>query len=350
MSTVAQRVGAEELASRPRQSWRVDAVTMLLSTWLLVGVVVDGWAHNNLAALETFFTPWHALFYSGFLASAGWILGVAARTRTAGRHGLAALPAGYDLAVVGVMVFAVGGIGDFLWHTIFGIEQDVQALFSPTHLLLFAGMALIMSTPLRAAWTDPAGAAAPSYRRFLPVVASATVTTVLVALFFMYWAAFIQTVGADYLDEYNEHALLNGMASVLATNLILLAPLLLLARRWRLPFGTATTIYGGVGVLIGAVDGFHHPAMLVAAVVAGLLVDGLLQVLRPSAGRPRRFWAAGALVPLTTWSVYFAAVARTAGIGWSAELWTGAIAWACLLGLALAVLMLPPAVPSAAPR
>jgi len=347
--TIAQRVGADELASRSRLSWRVDAVTMLLSTWLLSGVVVDGWAHNNLAALETFFTPWHALFYSGFLATAGWILAIAARTRAAGPHGLAALPAGYDLAVAGVVVFAVGGIGDLLWHTIFGIEQDVQALFSPTHLLLFAGMALIMSTPLRAAWSDPAGEATPGYRRFLPVVASATLTTVLVAFFFMYWAAFIQMVGADYLDEYS-HALLDGVASVLATNLILLAPLLLLARRWRLPFGTATTIYSSVGVLIGAVDAFHHRAMLVAAVVAGLVVDGLLHVLEPSAGRPRRFWAAGALVPLATWSVYFAAVARTAGIGWSAELWTGTIAWACLLGLVLSVLMLPPPVPSATLR
>ena len=47
---------------------------MLLGTWLLVGVMVDGWAHNNLEALETFFTPWHALFYSGFVATAGWVL------------------------------------------------------------------------------------------------------------------------------------------------------------------------------------------------------------------------------------------------------------------------------------
>jgi hypothetical protein len=349
MSTIAQPVGADEHESRPRRPWRVDAVTMLLSTWLLIGVVVDGWAHNNLEALETFFTPWHALFYSGFLATAGWILAVAARARTSGRHGLAALPAGYDLAVVGVVVFAVGGLGDLGWHTIFGIEQDIQALFSPTHLLLFVGMALILSTPVRAAWTDPAGETTPSYLRFLPVVASATLTTVLVAFCFMYWAAFTWMVGVNSLDEYTEYALVNGVASVLATNLILLAPLLLLARRWRLPFGTATTIYGGVGVLIGAVDAFHHPAMLVAAVVAGLVVDGLLHVLLPSPARPRRFWAAGALVPLATWGAYFAAVARIGGIGWSAELWTGTIAWACLLGLALSVLMLPP-VPSATPR
>jgi hypothetical protein len=307
--------------------------------------VVDGWAHNNLQALETFFTPWHALFYSGFVATAGWVVATATRARQPERSGLAAFPAGYGLAVVGVVVFAVGGAGDLTWHSIFGIEQDVEALFSPTHLLLFAGMALILSTPLRAAWSDPGEPAAPGYRRFLPVLASATLVSVLVAFAFMYWAAFIQTIGADAYDP----DLLDGVASVLATNLILLAPLLLLTRRWRLPFGTATTLYTSVGVLMGAVDAYHLPAMVAAAVLSGLAVDALLRLLEPSASRPQRFWAAGALVPLVTWSVYFAAVAVTAGIGWSAELWTGTIAWACLLGLALSLLMLPPSIPKTPP-
>jgi hypothetical protein len=139
------------------------------------------------------------------------------------------------------------------------------------------------------------------------------------------------------------------VASVLATNLILLAPLLLLARRWRLPFGTATTSYAAVGVLMGAVDAYRLPAVVAAAVLAGLAVDGLLRLLEPSASRPQRFWATGALVPLATWSMYFAMVAVTVGIGWSAELWTGTIAWACLLGLALSLLMLPRPVPEMPP-
>ena len=88
VSVAAGRAQTDELTRQPRVSWRVDAVTMLLGTWLLVGLVVDGWAHNNLQALETFFTPWHALFYSGFLATAGWTLAVAARGHQPGRPGL----------------------------------------------------------------------------------------------------------------------------------------------------------------------------------------------------------------------------------------------------------------------
>jgi hypothetical protein len=347
MSATTRRAPAQARTGQPRASWRVDAVTMLLGTWLLVGLMVDGWAHNNLDALETFFTPWHALCYSGFAATAAWVLATAARARRPERSGLEAYPAGYGLAVVGVVVFAVGGAGDLTWHTVFGIEQDLEALFSPTHLLLFAGMALILSTPLRGAWSDPASPAAPGFRRFLPVLASAALVTVLFAFAFLYWAAFIQTVGAVHYD----HALLvSDVASVLATNLILLAPVLLLARRWRLPFGVATAIYGGVAVLIGAVEAYRLPVMAAAAVLAGLAVDGLLRLLGPSAARPPRFWAMGAAVPLLTWTVYFAAVAITEGIGWSAELWTGTIAWACLLGLALSLLMQPPPIPRTPPR
>ena len=40
-------------------------MTVGLGTWLVLGVFVDGWAHFNRPGLETFFTPWYAVLYSG---------------------------------------------------------------------------------------------------------------------------------------------------------------------------------------------------------------------------------------------------------------------------------------------
>src|SRR5688500_17478653 len=57
---------------RPRTSPRDELITPLFSAWLLSGLFIDGWAHSNLPTLETFFTPWHAALYSGFLATAMW--------------------------------------------------------------------------------------------------------------------------------------------------------------------------------------------------------------------------------------------------------------------------------------
>ena len=45
-----------------------DWVMAVLSAWLLGGAFVDGWAHTHGKVDTTFFTPWHAAFYTGFLA------------------------------------------------------------------------------------------------------------------------------------------------------------------------------------------------------------------------------------------------------------------------------------------
>lgn len=347
---------ARAAAARDRLSWRQELITMLLGAWLMIGLFIDGWAHSNLSRLETFLTPWHALFYSGFAASAAWILWQVDRRHRAGRRGLAAVPVGFGLALAGVGIFALGGAGDMVWHTVFGIETDLDALFSPTHLLLFIGIVLITSAPLRAAWADPAEPAAPGFRRFLPVLLSATLTTTLVGFMFMFLGAFVHGVGgADEIERFGGfaevpyHVALAGVSSVLATNLILLAPLLLLARRWRMPFGTATVLLASVGVLTNAIDAYQEWWVVPAAIVAGAGVDVLLARLRPWDADPRRFWAAGALIPLTIWTLYFAAVAAAEGIGWVVELWTGSIMWSALLGTGLALLMRPPAPAAASP-
>jgi hypothetical protein len=340
--------------ARARLSWRAELVTMLLAGWLMIGLFVDGWAHSNLAALETFFTPWHALFYSGFIATALWIIWQVDRRYRAGKRGLEAVPAGYALALVGVGVFALGGVGDMGWHTIFGIETNIDALFSPTHLLLFIGIVLITSAPLRGAWSDASEPAAPGFRRFLPILLSATLTATLVAFMFMFLGAFVDGAGNAQVLERAARSepiyllISDGVSGVQATNLIVLAPLLLLMRRWRIPFGSATVLLVTVAALTNAISAYQEWWLIVAAALGGVGVDLLLSRLRPWEGQ-RRFWAAGALIPLVIWSFYFATVAIAGGIGWVVELWTGSIMWAGLLGTALALLMHPPAPPQRTP-
>lgn len=37
--------------ARPQASRRDDAIIMLLASWLVVGLFIDGWAHNNLPSI-----------------------------------------------------------------------------------------------------------------------------------------------------------------------------------------------------------------------------------------------------------------------------------------------------------
>lgn len=340
---------------KARTSWREDVVTVVLGTWLMAGLAVDGWAHNNLGGLETFFTPWHALFYSGFTATAAWILWVSWRRRQPGQLLIDAIPEGYGLGVVGLALFGLGGVGDMIWHTIFGIEADIDALLSPTHLVLYSGGILILTSPLRAAWARPGPVA--GMKDFAPALMSAALATGLTAFFFMYLSPFLDLdmsahETGNLTDAFGDNRgyaqflnLKGGIAAILITTLILYAPALLLLRRWRMPMLSFTVMFAVVATLIQGVAAFSRPWMIAVAGMGGLAADLLVRMLSPSVERPGSFRIFAGLAPVMLWAVYVAATAMTEGIGWELEIWTGVVIWSGILGLGLSVLMLPPALP-----
>lgn len=148
-----------------------DLVAVFLGAWTVAGVYADGWAHANRSGLETFFSPWHVVLYSGFAALAAWVGWLAWRDRATDRPLRLAIPAGYGLGILGIAIFALGGLGDMIWHLAFGVEAGLDALVSPTHLLLLTGGALLLSSPWRAVLARNSGprwshGRAPRGRRF----------------------------------------------------------------------------------------------------------------------------------------------------------------------------------------
>ncbi len=334
---------------RPFAGYRADLVTAVLGLWFTVGLIVDAWAHNNLTELETFFTPWHAVFYSGFAATAGWILWIVAKRVRAGRTGLAAVPVGYGPALVGLPIFALFGVADGVWHSVFGIEQDLDILFSPTHLLGVTAMGMILTSPLRSALADPSVPAAPTLRRLLPAVLSVSFTMVLVLLFLQYGNAMAFSgegiVRAFSVDPGQNAGPMAGRlaASIVITSLLLITPLLVLVRRWALPVGTATVVHTVAALLCGAIAGLANASTVLGLIVAGVLIDLLVLALRPGPERPVAYRAFAGLAPLLTWGVYFGFAAAAAGrLPSIPELWAGGPIVAALLGMVLAALIGPP--------
>jgi hypothetical protein len=310
-----------------------------LSAWLIVGLFVDGWAHNNEKP-ESFFTPWHGLFYSGFTATALWVL--------SRRQRQGAIPIGYGLGFVGLAAFAVGGVGDMVWHLVFGVEVDLEALLSPTHLLLFVSGVLIVSSPLRAAMS------ALDDRLPLPALVSTTIATATVAFFNMEFSPFITDAMreepyrfAAQLDQGGEwladELQFEGLAAILITTVILMAPTLMLLQRWRLPMGSLTLLFGAVSVLESSLWGFEMGETALAGVVAGLAADVLVPRLQGSASTTTVLRAVGFAVPVVLWLAYFGLLAAFYSVGWSVELWLGITVMSGLAGLGLAVLMTLPA-------
>lgn len=355
MSTTVPAASTSGASAETRDramSWRGDMFTMFLCTWVLAGIAVDGWAHTNLGGLETFFTPWHALFYSGFGATAAWIAWSTVSRRRPGQTLVQAIPLGYELAVAGLILFAVGGVGDMIWHEVFGIEVGVDALLSPTHLLLYAGVFLIVTSPFRAAWRRPDQ---PGFKAFSPVLLSAALAAGLTAFMLMYLSPVFQTdmarsdvdwlagnPNAGFLHFMNQRA---GVASVLVTTAVVISPLLLILRRWRLPFGSCAFVFGLVAALVQGIRAFEAPELIAAAVGGGLLADAAAARLKPSPARPNALRLFAGLAPAALWGVYVLTLALTDGVGWAPELWSGAILWSALVGLGLSLLIQPPVTP-----
>jgi hypothetical protein len=136
---------AAHIESTPSFDWLMAILALLQ----IGGVAQDGWAHAHGQVDQSFLTPWHAMLY-GATALTGIVLLVAGiRGLQRGYPARFALPFGYWTAAIGVVLFIVGGLFDFAWHTIFGIEVDLAQLVSPSHLFLAIAAAVIFSGPLR---------------------------------------------------------------------------------------------------------------------------------------------------------------------------------------------------------
>lgn len=341
--------------------WWGDLVTTLLVAWLLVGLFIDGWAHLHVPQLESFFTPWHAVFYSGFLATALWLLMPVLRRRARGATWTAAIPRGYGLGLLGIAIFFVGGLCDFGWHTAFGFEKDLGAEVAPTHMVLFAGAMLIATSPLRAAQAVSGERPAPSLLAFLPVLLSATLAASLTWFFLMYAWPFLGPVPLDltlkYIPGYSfpeTRKALDFLAQsaelniVVLSNLVLLAPALLLLRRWTVPPGSMTVLFGTITALMAILQVFARWESLIIALGAGLVADILARALRLAPTKTGRFRLFAGLVPPVFWSLYLIVEHLRWGLAWPPEMWAGIIVWTGFGGLALGILMTQadPATPS----
>ena len=305
---------------------REHLVTVVCGLWMTVGLFLDGYFHQNLdGTTESFLTPWHAVFYAGFTAVALWIGSLSLRRdRGSFDWRLRSLPPGYELTRVGLVLFAAGGIGDAAWHTAFGVERGVDALLSPTHLLLFVGLVLILTAPYRAA------TASPTPPTPWMVAGSLISTTALVGFFLNFaWGLGIATYARtayDPVTEIGETQVIAGVASMLVTTAVLFGAARLLATR-RLAPGAIAVLFGVVALLVSAAFDEDIEGV-VAAVVAGIALDVLL---RTRANRAASFAIASAIL----WLSYLGVLAFD-GIEWQAEIWIGATALNTIAAYAIA--------------
>lgn len=322
---------------------RYDRVAVAVSSWLVGGLYLDGWAHHRFPKLETFFTPWHGVLYSGLFAITALLVSTVLRNHARGFAWQRALPLGYAATLWGAILFFVGGIGDMIWHILLGIEVGIEALLSPTHLLLAVGGALIITGPLRAAW-HRSSPPRPNFWTLAPAVLALSLLVALFTFFTAYLSPFsLPLAGVARQTEPATNGQALGIASILVQTALLMGSVLLAMRRWTLPLGSLTLLFG-VSITLGV---FPHGEyrFIPGAVLTGLIADGLLRLARPSLERLGTLRFVAFTIPAVLYGLYFLTLAFTEGIWWTPPLWTGAIILAGVVGLLLSYVLVAPHTP-----
>ena len=338
---------AEAATPAPTFSRGGETALILFGLWMIVGLFLDGWAHSERKP-DSFFTPWHAVIYTGFAGAAGSALLQLRAQHRPGASWRSAVPAGYGVSLIGLAVFALGAGGDLVWHEVFGVEVDLAALLSPSHLLLMAGGLLALTGPFRTAWREASDA--PSLSSFLPALGSLTLATGLAVFFTFYLSPFARTVvprlapaetdihdfSAASTAGFVQLREMWAVSGILLTTVLVMVPVLLVVARWRPPAGSLLAFFGAVAIFEGTASEFARWPLMLAVICAGLVAELLVR-------RGASIRVLSGVLPAALWLGYFVIVAVAYDLAWSAELWTGSVVLAVLTGLGLGLLVAPPA-------
>ena len=355
MSAVVNRIAEPAAVPETRRGAAppdalLDLLVGIVGLWLAAGFLLDSWAHLHVA-IETFFTPYHATFYGAMVAGTLILAVFARRNFKLGFTGFAMLPAAYQTALWGVPIFFLGGIGDLIWHTFFGVEDRVEAVTSPTHLIIGVGVLLVVGAPIRSALQQRGLPA--TLRAQLPMIFALATWLEFIHLGTSYvldpGAAriFAPPDGITYSPDYftNTSFVLfktgAGVAIIILQSLILMGVTLWMATRFALRPGAVTVLFVLGNCMVAAAltnDTWLFFTYLAMSLAGGIAGDLIIAKLHPAPWRPVALGIFGAVVPGVYYAAYFIVTALTGGVWFSWALTLGALVWAMLCGLALTML------------
>lgn len=288
-----------------------------------------------------FLSSWHLVLYGG-VTSVGLWLGLGAV-----RRGPAFVTAA-GTTTIGFLLLAFGGVADAAWHAAYGTEANVEALVSPPHLTVFAGLAFLLTSPMVVLWRRPV-----QRLGFVSslVALSSVVTAVLVTSLFTGFLSPLAS-GMSLSQGYVEPVLgtspfdydqVRGLGVAVWTVALLAAAFTLLLVRFRpVPGLVGLGIFMcGAPTLILSDPSITGP-LAAGYAAAGVSTEVLVALLaRPTLGR----WGAsitGAALGSSLWTVTFFLLHDDGRLAWSQAMWGGTIMLSGMVGAAVAALVTVP--------
>ena len=323
-----------------------DWVYTVLVFLLTIGIYMDGWSHASFGPDQSVLSEYHMLFYASLMALGLWLFGSAFLNRRDGYDGLNALPAGYAVSALGLFVFGVTGVFDLGGHALFGFEVDNEALYSPTHIGLFAGWAMISLGPARAALkrqssTDTAQTWWQAFSQFLPaLIAWASFFNVLA---FISMSTFGTSLGFMLSEQRTDNKFFGetmGIMSIIIQTAVTTGALAWLVLKFkRLPVGTFTLFFLLYALYGSILD--LNTELVPVFVLIGISCDLLYKLLKPSPKAPLSFHGFNVLAAFAFWALFYGFVFLTGyggGVWYTPYIWMGSITQALSVAFLLSLL------------
>lgn len=349
MSSAARGLRARDrirklIPSDPRVAVRDGELAILIVCNLVTTVGLAGDIARHLLDPDSldndFISGWHLVLYGG-VASVGLWLGLGAI-----RRGPAFLGASVT-TVIGFALLSFGGVCDAAWHARFGTEAAVEALVSPPHLVVFAGLTFLLTSPIVILWKRHA-----TRLGWVASIAALTsvVSAVLVTMLFTGFlsplagglslqAGYVEPLVGESLQDYDQ---VRGLGIAVWTVAVLVAAFTVVLVRFRLQPGLIVVGFLLIGVPALEISDGVEP-LVVGFGVAGVVTELLVVLLgRPTLGRGGASLV-GAAMGASLWGATFAMLSRDGRLYWTEALWGGTITLSALVGAAVAALVALPA-------
>jgi hypothetical protein len=313
-----------------RERW----IMLVASAWLVTGLQLDAYAHATTPELETFWTPWHAVLYSG-IAVSGLTLVWLLRSRLPNiptYQTVIGLPNALRVPLLGMAFLLVGGGIDTLWHNIFGIEQGLEIFVSPSHEFIILGMVLVaagpalMTTADRLSFADGALVTISALLTVLPLHIYSLHANILGTIFF--------GDGENPVRIYSTDAQI--MHGFVFTTVLLLLPIVLIGRRRRLPIGVPSLLVGLPAIAMHLMFLEGEPWWMPLTVALGAIgVELIARMIGPVLPvSPSAAWVLlGLVAPPLVWGALLVVADLEIGVGWNVHVVSGLLTYTALTGI-----------------
>lgn len=314
----------------PSSSLIIDWIVTVLICWMYMGLFIDIWGHNHLkvSQLENFFTPSHYIFYSGFGFIAIFYSVLGFLNYRKGYNLFSLLPPGYSFGHLGW--FALGGIFDFIWHSTFGVEKNLDALISPAHVFLGIGTTFLLTGPIRSRWSQ--FKIKSTYLNTIPLMICLAIIWTCYSVMTEYAHPIFRPVlaGVNYSRNNNLIFQLQGLgvASLFIQTILMTSIMYIHIFRQKFLIGGFTfLIVFNTTLMTLMASNTYTPDwhFIFGGLVAGISIDILYYLIKPSLSRPKAFQIFSFFLAFIYNLMYFVSLYFSKGFWTSIHLTTGVI-------------------------